>query len=152
MYSNDQMLTKIVTMPVYGKNNLKNSSIYLFSPFLWETTQNDPQGVNVSLNPNTIKTKIYCLQRFSFLYGRGWKYTSLPLFPYDWQPLTMQLDGILSVCIPVLLTVHGHPHLNFHQHLIWLILLSWIWLGKTHVNFSSGLDFFAVKLTIEDGD
>ena len=27
---------------------------YIFSPFLWETTQNDPQGLT-SLNPNTIK-------------------------------------------------------------------------------------------------
>ena len=27
---------------------------YLFSVFLWETTQNDPQRADVSLNPNTI--------------------------------------------------------------------------------------------------
>ena len=32
---------------------------YLFSPFLWETTQNDPQGFDVSLNPNTFNYIIH---------------------------------------------------------------------------------------------
>ena len=30
---------------------------HLSSPFLWETTQNDQQGLTCRLNPNTIKIK-----------------------------------------------------------------------------------------------
>ena len=32
---------------------------YLFSPFLWKMTQNDLQGLTVSLNPNTINQSPY---------------------------------------------------------------------------------------------
>ena len=36
---------------------------YLFSPFLWETTQNDATRVDVSLNPNTVSWHIMCRAR-----------------------------------------------------------------------------------------
>ena len=32
----------------------------------------------------------------------------------------MQVDGILSVCIPVILMIHGHRHINFLP-IFWLI-------------------------------
>ena len=74
----------------------------------------------------------YCLQTFSFLHGRQWK--STPLFEYELQPLTLQLNGILHVCIPVLLTFHWHCLFNFCKHLIGLYFLSWIWLQKNIVD------------------
>ena len=40
------------------------------------------------------------------------KCTSSPMFEYDLQPLTMQLDSILSACIPILLMVPGCLDLN----------------------------------------
>ena len=38
---------------------------YLFSPFLWETTQNDPEGLDMSLNPNSADQS--CENVFGFM-------------------------------------------------------------------------------------
>ena len=37
----------------------------LFSPFLWKTSQNDTQEVDVSLNPNTSNQSIYSILDFN---------------------------------------------------------------------------------------
>ena len=60
-----------------------------------------------------------CLQTLLFLHDRRWKFISLTLFAYDLEPLTMELDGTLSICISVLLPVYGHLHLYFAS--IWLV-------------------------------
>ena len=109
---------------------------YLFSPFLWETTQNGPQGLHVVKPQHNKKNH----GKFCIIMNRLWPFCAFGIFP-AFEPVDQErcfscTDRIIEVSVIWVVKLQTHHLLQDHSHTPWLIILyKYLQIWKSQVNF-----------------